>query len=291
MASTRITMRSILKHQAVFRSHWIKIVFLTVAAAILLVSCGLYFLTIKTANPNINQSHTSKPKLTETAQAVKPLTLSDFGSIISKEKASVVKVTGYGCGGELLGTGFLVAPDLVVTNAHVVAGINTPQVTDDNGSYDATTVLFDPKLDFAVLRVSGTNDKPLVLNRTSSYAVNWVGSHNGEHDVILGYPGGNDFQASLAVIADEYDADVTDIYGGTTSSRDIYKVTANVIPGNSGGPLVQQNGQVAGIVFGIDPDESESGLVLPTTDFYSDIQHATLYTSVSTQECADLSAR
>lgn len=253
----------------------------------------LFFLTLNASSPEVIRQQLTKPKPVVAVQAQKPLTLSDFSPTINKEKASVVKVTGYACGYDFYGTGFIVAPDLVATNAHVVAGISSPQVADDNSSYSATTVVFDPKLDFAILRINNLPDKSLPLNQSSSYAVDWVGSHNGDHDVFMGYPGGGGFQADLAVISDEYDADMSNIYGNSMGSRDVYKITAHVVSGSSGSPLIQQDGKVAGIVFGTIPGENSEALVMPTTDFYSEVQQAkTVYTPVSNnQECADLGVR
>lgn len=255
-----------------------------------LASLGLYTLTKSKVNPSVDHSQVKESEPTEVTQVQKPLTLNDYSSVINKERGSVVKITGYSCGYDFSGSGFVVAPDLVATNAHAIAGISTPQVSDSNGNHEATTVLLDPKLDFAVLRVSGLAGKPLALNQSSSNAVDWVGSHNGDHDVLLGYPDGGSFKAVLAVITDEYDADISDIYGKSSGSRDIYTISADVVDGDSGGPLVQQNGQVAGIVFGVPDTGKDSGFVLPTTDFYSEIQHAKqLYEPVSNQACADLS--
>lgn len=286
LSATKGASRPILVPSVKSRTKWLKISFLVFSGIVLVTSLSLFLQTTQSTASRITKS---KPKNTSTgATATAPTftTLNDYGSLIDKYKKSVVKITGIdNCDYEFAGTGFVVAPNLVATNAHVVAGTSSPQVSDGSKTYTGTTVVFQPNLDFAVLRVNGLSDKPLPLDQRSDYAVNWVGSHNGDHDVLLGYPGGGSFKAVLATITDEYDAEISNIYGGSNSSRDIYQIRAPVIPGNSGGPLVQQNGQVVGVVFAVPLSGSDQGFVLPTTDFYSAIQEAkSLYSPVSNNQ-------
>jgi len=286
-----ILLRKVPVAMRAIRPYRLQIVFMLVAAVVLLGSLGAYLQSISAPIPVVSRTQTGQPTQTKPVQSKVFTTLSDYSALIDQEKGSVVKVEGYGCGGELLGSGFVVAPDLVATNAHVVAGIRSPRVLDGYDSYAATPVLFDPKLDFAVLRVNGLTDTPLVLNQSSSDTISLIGSHTGDHDVLLSYPGGGTFKAELAVIDDEYYADVYDIYNADAGHRDLYEVAASVIPGSSGGALLQQNGQVAGIVFGYPPNTKDTGFVMPTIDFYDEIQQAkALSVPVSTQSCADLGA-
>ena len=102
-------------------------------------------------------------------QVATPVTLpsnaAERAAVIAAE-GSTVQIAGAGCGVIQEGSGFVVAPDLVVTNAHVVAGIPDPVVIDTHGRHTTSTVLFDPTLDLAVLRVPGLPDPPLAVDAT-----------------------------------------------------------------------------------------------------------------------------
>lgn len=221
----------------------------------------------------------------KTPPAEKPATLDTFSSVIANAKDSVVKITGTGCGYDLSGTGFVVAPDLVITNAHGVAGVSSPYVHDSTGSHEATTVFFDPKLDIAVLRTDDLAGHPLTLDVPTA-GLTVAGTHNGDHDVMLGYPGGGDFSAKLADISDELSAETSDIYGNPNDIRDVYELNADIVQGSSGSPLIQQNGLVAGIIFGMSPTESRFGYALPASQFFGEVERAkSLHDPVDTQTC------
>ncbi|HEX5448152.1 MAG TPA: MarP family serine protease, partial [Candidatus Saccharimonadales bacterium] len=161
-------------------------------------------------------------------------------AILADEK-SVVKIQGVGCGGIVFGSGFVADKDLVVTNAHVVAGIARPQVVDQFGTYFATPVWFNPKLDVAILRVSGLPDPPLKI---SSKVL-----PDRDAVVIMGFPKGGQLTAEDAVVIDHVTAIGRDIYNQGIVSRNIYEVQADVEPGDSGGPLLAPDGTVAGVTF------------------------------------------
>jgi S1-C subfamily serine protease len=183
-----------------------------------------------------------------------PVPLADQAEVAAAVQAagpSTVKVEGQGCGQIQEGSGFVVAPDLVVTNAHVVAGIPQPYVFDQSGNeLRAQPVLFDPAFDLAVLRTARLRAPPLSLDPST------VG--RGTQAAVLGFPGGGPFTAVPAAVT-EYLPDVTgrDIYGQSLTNRAVYALDALVRPGNSGGPLVEPNGEVLGVVFSkstLDPD-------------------------------------
>jgi S1-C subfamily serine protease len=161
--------------------------------------------------------------------------------VTAAAQASTVKIEGKGCGGIVDGSGFVVAPDLVVTNAHVVAGISKPFVMHSTGSLPAVPVAFDPALDVAVLRVEGLNAPSLRLTPTKV--------ERGRGGVVLGYPGGGDFTAVPAAVRDEFTAEGRDIYNQGLTERDVYELQASVRPGNSGGPFVLEDGSVGGVIF------------------------------------------
>lgn len=168
-------------------------------------------------------------------------TLGSLAAAVTATRDSVVRIEGQGCGGIVTGSGFVAQKDLVITNAHVVAGIRRPYVQDVAGTHRATVVVFDSKLDFAVLRVSGLAGKPLQLTPEK------VPAQSGA--VMLGYPGGGNFTAHPAAIVRTLQAKGHDIYGKSASSREVYELRTTIATGNSGGPLVRQNGDVIGVIF------------------------------------------
>jgi len=177
-------------------------------------------------------------------------------AVVGAER-STVQIVGAGCGVIQEGSGFVVAPGLVVTNAHVVAGISKPFVLDGAGHHPATPVLFDPRLDLAVLRVPGLADPALPVDTTTVA--------RGTSGVVLGYPEGGPFDYRPAAVAASFMATGLDIYGKTQTLREVYQIQAVVQPGNSGGPLIASgdsarhipDGTVIGVVFArstINPD-------------------------------------
>ncbi|HSX45748.1 MAG TPA: MarP family serine protease [Candidatus Saccharimonadia bacterium] len=206
--------------------------------------------------------------------------LGQLASAVNADKASVLRIKGQGCGGIVSGSGFVVGKGLVATNAHVVAGIAHPFVQDSNGSHAATVVRFDPNLDFAVLRVNGINEPSLSL------ASSTVG--RGTPAAVLGYPGGGAFDASPAAVIDEFNAVGHNIYGSGRTFRAVYELRANIIPGNSGGPLVAGNGQVIGVVFAESTTYNHVGYALTTSQVSSELKQASPRTQpVSTGSCAE----
>jgi S1-C subfamily serine protease len=169
-------------------------------------------------------------------------------AVLSAER-STVQIAGEACNDIQEGSGFVVAPGLVVTNAHVVAGVARPVVLDGVGRHAAVPVLFDPRLDIAVLRVPGLSDPPLAVDRAL------VG--RGTSGVVLGYPEGGPFNYGPAAVAASFEATGLDIYGKTPTLRQVYQIDAVVQPGNSGGPLISSgdasahipDGTVIGVVF------------------------------------------
>ena len=206
--------------------------------------------------------------------------LGDLASAVSADEASVVKIQGRGCGGVVSGSGFVVGNDLIATNAHVVAGIQQPVVEDTNGTHNARVIWFDPNLDFALLRVSGLAGKPLSLNSTNAAS--------GTPAAVLGYPGGGDFNAGPAAVMEEFNASGHNIYDSGLTLRSVYEIQATVIPGNSGGPLITENGQVIGVVFAESTTYNHVGYALTMGKVASEIQQGrNKQQTVSTGACAE----
>jgi len=205
--------------------------------------------------------------------------IGDLQPAVTKDAASVLKIEGRGCGGIVEGSGFVVAHNLVATNAHVVAGVAHPIVFDHGAQHTAQAIWFDPNFDFAVLRVDHLNETPLALSAGIAA--------NNTPSVVMGFPGGGDFSAQAAAIIDEFTATGRNIYNQGVTNRDIYEIKATVIPGNSGGPIVQADGSVIGVVFAESTTYNDVGYALTMPKVVSEIhQSQTQNQPVSTGSCA-----
>jgi S1-C subfamily serine protease len=182
---------------------------------------------------------------------------------LAAAERSVVQLVGLGCGGEVEGSGFVVAPGVVVTNAHVVAGVRQPTVVDATGQHRTTVVLFDPNEDLAVLKVPTLND-PALATATGTVAPGAAGA-------VLGYPGGGPLRGGDAVVLDETIAVGQNIYNQGTVRRAIYTLSADVQPGNSGGPLITADGRVAGIVFAKSVSQNQVGYALVWSELAAEV--------------------
>jgi S1-C subfamily serine protease len=199
---------------------------------------------------------------------------------IINDEASVVKIQGDGCGGIIDGSGFVVDKGIVVTNAHVVAGVSAPEVVDKYRTYHAVAIWFDPNMDIAVLRVSNLPDPPLALSGQE------LASRGAA--AILGFPGGGPLTAGQAVVIDQIIAKGQNIYNRGAVSRSIYELQAVVRPGNSGGPLLAPDGSVAGIVFAKSVSQDNVGYALLINPVKASIRTAESRDQpVSTSSCAE----
>jgi S1-C subfamily serine protease len=185
---------------------------------------------------------------------------------IDKDKGSVVKFEGIGCGGVVNGSGFVIDSDLVATNAHVVAGVSRVYVRDSSGQHSGTVVWFDPELDFAIVRVNNLAGTPLLIKNDLE--------PNGTTGAVLGYPGGGPLTAGGAQVIDHFIARGRDIYNRNVTERQVYSLAAQVIPGNSGGPIIADDGTVVGIVFAESTVYENVGYALTTAQTASAINQA-----------------
>jgi S1-C subfamily serine protease len=172
--------------------------------------------------------------------------------------ASTVQVRGSACDRVLEGSGFSAEDGIVVTNAHVVAGVDQPSVlTPDGRRLRAQVVVFDSNRDLAVLSVNDLDQDPLA-----------VGSADvGETGAVFGHPGGQtEIEASPARIAERVSALGRNIYDSQIIRRDVLVLSAQLAPGDSGGALVDVEGTVVGVAFAIAPDDPATAYALNSTE-------------------------
>ncbi len=176
---------------------------------------------------------------------------------VAAASSSIVKITGVAaaCNRGQEGSGWVVAPGRVVTNAHVVAGMTSPQVRvrGTGRSYDSRVVAFDPRRDLAVLDVRGLSAPALRQGHQLS---------RGDGAVVAGFPLDGPYRLDPARVRTVLDARGADIYGDPGTVREVYSLYAHVQPGNSGGPLLSRNGEVVGIVFAKSLDDESTGYAL-----------------------------
>lgn len=205
--------------------------------------------------------------------------LGKFNAAVRQVAPSVVKVEGRGCGGIVEGSGFVSADGFVVTNAHVVAGVAQPFIIDDNGQHPAAAVWFDPNLDLAVLRAGGLAGQPLKMSAAPM--------PDGTDTAVLGYPGGGNLTARAAKIIEQFIANGRNIYDEGDTVRDVYEVKADIIPGNSGGPLIDRAGTVRGVVFAQSATYDKVGYALAMQKVIQDVSAAEARNqTVPTGSCA-----
>lgn len=200
---------------------------------------------------------------------------------VQSASTSVVRITGpaYECSRTLEGSGFVYAPGRVMTNAHVVAGVSDPQVEDRQGRrYDAEVVLYDPSLDVAVLSAPDLTLDPLTFDETAEA---------NDEAVVLGYPENGPFWSGPARIRAEQRLRGPDIYGADEVVRDVFSIRAQVRPGNSGGPLISEEGDVIGVIFAASVEDPSTGYALTAEQVAEDARAGIQASSpVSTGSCA-----
>lgn len=163
--------------------------------------------------------------------------------VVASVQGSVVQIRGVAssCSRQIDGSGFVYAPERVMTNAHVLAGVTEPVVTAEGEEYEATPVFVDADLDVAVLAVPGLPTVPLTF---AAEPVDY-----GADAIIMGYPGGGGLFVGPARVRDRGEISGPDFRDQRTVTRDVYSLYGEVRAGNSGGPLFDSSGQVLGVVF------------------------------------------
>ncbi|WP_329134695.1 MarP family serine protease [Streptomyces sp. NBC_01476] len=204
-------------------------------------------------------------------------------SVVTDARRSIVKVVGTApsCGKVLEGSGFVFAKDRVMTNAHVVGGVNEPtvQVGGKGRLHDARVVLYDWQRDIAVLDVPGL-DAPSLSFTTSD-------ARSKDDAIVAGFPENGSFDVRAARVRGRIEASGPDIYHRGTVHRDVYSLYATVRQGNSGGPLLTTDGRVAGVVFAKSLDDANTGYALTADEIAPDADAgATASHQVDTEGCA-----
>jgi S1-C subfamily serine protease len=176
---------------------------------------------------------------------------------------AVVKVSSLGCGGLVTGSAFSIGGGYVVTNAHVVSGTHGHHVmTPDGGELAATVVYFDPARDLALLNVQGLSTPGLGFGPAT----------RGTEAAVIGYPGGGPEKIEPAVVDGAVEAQGRDIFSTNPVTRQVYVISGKVRPGNSGGPLVDLQGKVLGIVFATSASDPNQAYALTDDEIQSDLQ-------------------
>lgn len=201
---------------------------------------------------------------------------------LTRAAASVARVSGtaYSCGRSSTGTGFVIAEDRLVTNAHVVAGVDRPLVELPGvDAREGRVVYFDPIDDLAVLAVDDLGVAPLPFATTLA---------PGSPAVVEGYPLGGPLTMVTAGVLSSGTVAVPDIYDESSAPREIYALQAAVRPGNSGGPLLTEDGEVAGVVFARAENDADRGYAMTMTELTPVATQAAARTeAVSSGRCVD----
>jgi S1-C subfamily serine protease len=180
-------------------------------------------------------------------------------AVVSARK-SVVKVLGNApsCARRIEGSGFVYAPQHVMTNAHVVAGTRSVSVELDGDRRPGRVVYYDPGRDLAVIYVPGLNAPAM------RFAA--VEATTGDGAIVIGFPLDGPFDAQSARIRDVRDITGPDIYDQREVTREIYTIRALVRSGNSGGPLVATDGRVLGVIFAAAADDPNTGFAVTSDE-------------------------
>ncbi|MGW3647755.1 MarP family serine protease [Streptomyces sp. NPDC000878] len=188
-------------------------------------------------------------------------------AVAVRSQRSIVKVMGTAtsCGKVLEGTGFVFDRRRVMTNAHVVGGVDEPtvQIGGEGRKYDATVVLYDWERDIAVLDVPDLNAP--VLQFTTEVA------SSGKSAIVAGFPENGSYDVRPARVRGRITANGPDIYHRGTVRREVYSLFATVRQGNSGGPLLTPDGKVYGVVFAKSLDDPDTGYALTAGEIQEDI--------------------
>jgi len=246
---------------------WARVVASVVALAALLTGCGIRETLHRLAGHPLTSS-----------QSPSPTASSD--EVVAKARPSVVKVHGESQSCEKIsdGSGFVVAHNRVMTNAHVVAGAETFSVDDEGKALAAQVISYDPQADIAILDVPGLPAAPL---KFADYTVG-----TGVDAFVLGFPGAASFQASPAQIREVTEINGPDIYHAASVTRQVYVLIGSFPEaGSSGSAVVDLYGQVIGVYFGAQTYDSTTGFAMTAAQVTPQMAHAGATKAASTGDC------
>ncbi|GHG13651.1 hypothetical protein GCM10018791_29460 [Streptomyces zaomyceticus] len=203
--------------------------------------------------------------------------------VAARAQRSIVKVVGtaQSCGKVLEGTGFVFGDRRVMTNAHVVGGVDEPtvQIGGEGKLYDAKVVLYDWQRDIAVLDVPNLKATPLAFTEEDA--------RSGDGAIVAGFPENGSYDVRSARVRGRINAKGPDIYHRDEVRRDVYSLYTTVRQGNSGGPLLTEDGEVYGVIFARSLDDANTGYALTVDEIREDIELGrTADQQVDTQSCA-----
>ncbi|MEU3793742.1 MarP family serine protease [Streptomyces fructofermentans] len=204
-------------------------------------------------------------------------------AVATRAQRSIVKVTGtaQSCGKVLEGTGFVFGQRRVMTNAHVVGGVDEPyvQIGGEGRRYAAKVVLYDWERDIAVLDVPDLRAPALEFSGKDA--------SSGDGAIVAGFPENGAYTVNAARVRGRITANGPDIYHRGTVRRDVYSLYATVRQGNSGGPLLTPDGKVYGVVFAKSLDDPDTGYALTADEVRPDIvKGRTANQQVDSDSCA-----
>ena len=205
--------------------------------------------------------------------------------IVTKSVASTVRIDGIAesCSAAMVGTGFIVSPERVITNAHVVAGVKEPVITLFNSQTQLSgrVIAIDRKKDIAIIFVPGLTGEKLTF--IGPVTPNEIG-------FVVGYPNGGNLRTMPVSVTSEFESIGTDIDGNGETRREVIVFGGDVKPGNSGGPLLNDQGQVLGVVFAADAENKNTGYALAPSEVAKLVSEtSSVMQAIETGECAKAS--
>jgi S1-C subfamily serine protease len=207
-----------------------------------------------------------------------PALQSDPAVAAARKSVLKVRATSESCSRRMEGTGFVIGPGRVLTNAHVVAGSSRASVEVGTRTLDGTVVVYDAERDLAVLDVPDLSAPALAFAQSPARA--------GDDAIVAGYPLDGPYSLTSARVRALIQLRGPNIYSDSTVTREVYTIRGQVRPGNSGGPLLRKDGAVLGVIFGAAIDESDVGFALTAAEVAPVVRAGlTDQTPASTEAC------
>ena len=244
------------------------------------VAASILALTISVAGCSGGIGDTLRRLAGGSSPSAEPTPAVSSADVVAKARPSVVKVHGEAesCLKITEGSGFVVAPNKVMTNAHVVAGAETFSVDAERTTYGAQVISYDPQADIAILDVPGLSAEPL------KFAEYTAGT--GVDALVLGFPGAASFQASPAQVREVTELNGPDIYHATSVTRQVYILIGSFPEaGSSGSAVVDLYGHVLGVYFGAETNDSTTGFAMTAAQVAPQMAKAAGTQATDTGDC------